>query len=150
MAALGQGLCSSPRDAWVWACSVTAVVSDPLRHYGLYSTSLLHPWGPPGKNTGVGCHCLLHRGSSQRRDQTHVSCGSCTEGTFFTTEPPGRFPLKGYTEQFLWAPYRTQTPHKWRMLAFFIPERTTWGQIKGVQALHTLILRNTPTLEPLL
>ena len=40
----------------------------------------------PGKSTGVGCHCLLrqlwqaglyascHMGSSQTRDQTHVSC----------------------------------------------------------------------------
>ena len=23
-------------------------------------TRLLHPWDSPGKNTGVGCHCLLH------------------------------------------------------------------------------------------
>ena len=41
------------------------------------------------------------RGSSQPRDRTHVSCGSCTTGRFFTTEPPGKLPLKGYTEQFL-------------------------------------------------
>ena len=26
---------------------------------GLQLTSLLHPWDFPGKNTGVGCHCLL-------------------------------------------------------------------------------------------
>ena len=30
------------------------------------------------------------RGSSWPRDQTHVSCGSCTAGGFFTTEPPGK------------------------------------------------------------
>ena len=29
------------------------------------------------------------RGSSQTRDQTHVSCGSCIAGRFFTTESPG-------------------------------------------------------------
>ena len=29
------------------------------------------------------------RGSSQPRDQTRVSCGSCTAGGFFTTESPG-------------------------------------------------------------
>ena len=28
------------------------------------------------------------RGSSQLRDQTPFSCGSCTAGGFFTTEPP--------------------------------------------------------------
>ena len=35
-----------------------------------------YPWDSPGKNTGVGCHFLL-QGSSQPRDQTHVSCDSC-------------------------------------------------------------------------
>ena len=30
------------------------------------------------------------RGSSQPRDQTHVSCGSCIAGGFFTPEPPGK------------------------------------------------------------
>ena len=27
--------------------------------YGLQPTRLLHPWDFPGKNTEVGCHCLL-------------------------------------------------------------------------------------------
>ena len=27
--------------------------------HGLQRTRLLHPWDFPGKNTGVGCHCLL-------------------------------------------------------------------------------------------
>ena len=36
-----------------------AVVSDPQRSHGLQPTRLLHPWGFPGKSTGVGCHCLL-------------------------------------------------------------------------------------------
>ena len=30
------------------------------------------------------------RGSSQPRDQTHISCGSCVAGGFFTPEPPER------------------------------------------------------------
>ena len=30
------------------------------------------------------------RGSSQTRDQTHISCGSCIAGGFFTAEPPGK------------------------------------------------------------
>ena len=30
------------------------------------------------------------RGSFQPRDQTHVSCGSCIAGGFFTTEPLGK------------------------------------------------------------
>ena len=31
----------------------------------------------------------LSRGSSQPRDQTHISCVSYTAGVFFTAEPPG-------------------------------------------------------------
>ena len=30
------------------------------------------------------------RGSSQTRDWTCISCGSCTAGGFFTAEPPGK------------------------------------------------------------
>ena len=35
------------------------MVSDSLRPHGLQPTRLLRPWDFPGKNTGVGCHCLL-------------------------------------------------------------------------------------------
>ena len=40
-------------------CSVTSVVSNSLRPYGLRPTRILCPWDSPGKNTGVGCHALL-------------------------------------------------------------------------------------------
>ena len=30
-----------------------------LRPYGLQPARLLRPWDSPGKNNGVGCHCLL-------------------------------------------------------------------------------------------
>ena len=43
-------------EKWKWSCSV---VSDSSRPHGLQPTRLLRPWGFPGKNTGVGCHCLL-------------------------------------------------------------------------------------------
>ena len=35
--------------------------------------TLLCLWDSPGKNNGVGCHCLS-RGSSQTRDRTQLSC----------------------------------------------------------------------------
>ena len=53
-----------------------SVVSDSLRPRGPLPAWLLCPWDSPGKNSGVGCHFLL-QGSSQPRDQTHVSCDSC-------------------------------------------------------------------------
>ena len=36
-----------------------SVVSDSLQPHGLQPTRLLCPWDSPGKNSGVGCHCLL-------------------------------------------------------------------------------------------
>ena len=36
-------------------------MSDSSRPHGLQPTSFLHPWDFPGKNTGVGCHCLLQQ-----------------------------------------------------------------------------------------
>ena len=39
------------------------------------------------------------RESSQHRDRTCGSCGSCIEGKFFTTEPPGKLPLGPYSTQ---------------------------------------------------
>ena len=42
-------------------CCVASVVSDSVRPHGLQPTRLLRPWDSPGKNTGVGCHFLLHQ-----------------------------------------------------------------------------------------
>ena len=39
-------------------CSVASVVSYSVRPQRRQPT---HPWGSPGKNTGVGCHFLLQR-----------------------------------------------------------------------------------------
>ena len=36
------------------------VVSDSLQSHGPQSSRLLCPWDSSGKNTGVGCHFLLH------------------------------------------------------------------------------------------
>ena len=58
----------------VLSCSV---MSNSLWPYGLLPARLLCSWDFPGKNTGVGCHFLL-QGYFKPRDQTHVSCVSCT------------------------------------------------------------------------
>ena len=57
-----------------------------LRHHGLQPSRLLCPRDFPGKNTGVGCHFLLQRGSSQPRDQTRISC---IGRWILIIEPPG-------------------------------------------------------------
>ena len=49
---------------------------------------LLYPWDSLGKNTGVGSHSLLSRGSSLPRDLTWVSC---TAGRLsLLSEPTGK------------------------------------------------------------
>ena len=50
----------SGRKQCVCVHVVPSVVSDSLRLHGLYPARLLCPWDAPGKNTGVGCHFLLH------------------------------------------------------------------------------------------
>ena len=40
-------------------CQVASVVSDSVRPHRWQPTRLPHPWDSPGRNTGVGCHCLL-------------------------------------------------------------------------------------------
>ena len=47
-----------PNPTWDCSCSV---VSSSLWTHGLQPTRLLHPCDFPGKNTGVGCHFLLHQ-----------------------------------------------------------------------------------------
>ena len=47
-------------DSFPLCCQVASVVSDSVRPHGLQPTRLLRPWDSPGKNTGVGCHFLLH------------------------------------------------------------------------------------------
>ena len=41
------------------SCQVTSVMFDSVRPHRRQPTRLPHPWDPPGKNTGVGCHFLL-------------------------------------------------------------------------------------------
>ena len=41
------------------AAKSLSVVSDSVQPHRLQPTRLPHPWDSPGKNTGVGCHCLL-------------------------------------------------------------------------------------------
>ena len=43
-------------EKWKWSRSV---MFDSQRPHGLQPTRVLRPWDFPGKNTGVGCHCLL-------------------------------------------------------------------------------------------
>ena len=119
-----------PMDRGTWRATVPGVrknwtqltqLSDtptptPLFKLPLFS-SLLHSWGPPGRNTAVGCHASS-RGSSRPRDwtclqccprlqftqwQTWRECGSagkesaCSMGDPGSIPGLGRSPAEGYS-----------------------------------------------------
>ena len=76
---------------YVYACSVTSVVSNSLQPHGSWSTSLLCPWDFPGKNTGVGfqyClqYCLLQAIFLTQRSNPYL----LHTGRFFTAEQLGK------------------------------------------------------------
>ena len=56
------------------AAAVASVVSDSLRPHRWQPTRLPHPWDPPGKNTGVGCHFLLQCIKVKSESEVAHSC----------------------------------------------------------------------------
>ena len=49
-------------NVWKWKVKVKLLSRVWLfETHGLQPSRLLHPWGFPGKSTGVGCHCLFRK-----------------------------------------------------------------------------------------
>ena len=61
------------------------VMSDSVRRYGQPPTRLLCPQDSLGKNTGVGCHVLLHPWDFLGKN-TGVGCHLLFQGIFLTQE----------------------------------------------------------------
>ena len=55
-------------------CQVASVVSNSVRPYRWQPTRLPCPWDSPGKNTGVGCHCLLQCMKVKSESEVAQSC----------------------------------------------------------------------------
>ena len=51
-----------------------SVVSDSVRPQRWQPTRLPHPWDPPGKNTGAGCHFLLQCMKVKSESEVAQSC----------------------------------------------------------------------------
>ena len=56
---------------------VASVASDSVQPHRWQPTRLLRPWDSPGKNTGVGCHFLLHLYSIPTRKYTDTHTYMC-------------------------------------------------------------------------
>ena len=76
-------------------------MSDSLRPRGLQPTRFLCPWGFRGKNTGVGCHFLLHEIFLIQGSNLHLL--RCRQILY--QGPPGKpsVPLKGRRILGTWA-----------------------------------------------
>ena len=73
---------------WWWLYLFTcSVMSDSLQPHRLQPARLLCPRDFPGKNTGVGCHCLL-QGNLPNPGIEPMS--PALTGEFFLSEPPGK------------------------------------------------------------
>ena len=68
-------------------CSVTPVVSDSVRPQRWQPTRLRRPWDSPGKNTGVGCHCLLQCMKMKSESEVAQSCPTPSDP--MDCSPPG-------------------------------------------------------------
>ena len=53
-------------------------MSNAVRPHRQQPTRLCHPWDSPGKNTGVGCHCLLHCVKVKSESEVTQSCPTCS------------------------------------------------------------------------
>src|SRR5574337_615047 len=49
-------------------------MSDSVRPHRQQPTRLPRPWDSPGKNTGVGCHCLLQCMKVKSESEVALSC----------------------------------------------------------------------------
>ena len=54
-------------------------MSDSVRPHRQQPTRLLRPWDSPGKNTGVGCHFLLHCVKVKSESEVARSCPTLSD-----------------------------------------------------------------------
>ena len=80
-----QSITPHPRLG-VGCTPVCSAMSDSLHPHGLQPARFLCPWDFPGKNTGMGCHCLL-QGIFPNPGIEPTS--NTLAGRFFTTAPSG-------------------------------------------------------------
>ena len=75
-------LCCFPSCTYVISHSICVRLFGP---YGLQPARLLCLWDSLGKNTGVGCHFLLHEIFLTQGSNSRLSCLLHWQGGFFTT-----------------------------------------------------------------
>ena len=91
-------ICSACFDSC--CCQVTAVVSDSVRPHRQQPTRLPRPRDFPGKNTGVGCHFLLHCMKVKSESEVAQSCPTLVTPWTAAHQAP---PSMGFSRQEYWS-----------------------------------------------
>ena len=61
-------------------------MSNSVRPHRRQPTRLPHPWGSPGKNTGVGCHFLLQCMKVKSESEVAQSCPTLSDSMGFSRQ----------------------------------------------------------------
>ena len=83
------------------------VVSDSVRPHRRQPTRLPHPWDSPGKNTGVGCHFLLHCMKVKSESEVAQSCPTLATPWTAAYQAP---PSMGFSRQKYWSGVSLPSP----------------------------------------
>ena len=97
-------------------------MSDSVRPQRWQPTRLPHPWGFPGKNTGVGCHFLFQ--CMKVKSESEVAQSFLTLSNPMDCSLPGSF-VHGFSRQEYWSGVPLPSPiHKYaaRKLAELVNE----------------------------
>ena len=75
-------------------------MSDSVRPHRRRPTRLPGPWDSPGKNTGVGCHCLLQRMKVKSESEVTQSCPTLCDPMSAAYQA---LPSMGFSRQEYWS-----------------------------------------------
>ena len=110
-------------------CWVASVVSGSVRPHRRKHTRLPRPWGSPGKNPGVGCHCLLQCRKVKSESEVVQSCPTLSD--LMDCSPPGS-PVPGILQArtLEWVAISSSNAWRWKVkvksLSPVRPSETPW------------------------
>ena len=82
-------------------------MSDSVQPHRRQSTRLPHPWDPPGKNTGVGCHFLFQWVKLKSESEVSLSCRLFETLWTAAYQAP---PSMGFSRQEYWSGFLLPSP----------------------------------------
>ena len=82
-------------------------MSDSVRPHRRQPTRLRHPWDPPGKNAGVGCHFLLQCMKVKSESEVTQSCRTLRDPMDCSLQAPLSM---GFSRQETWSGVPSPSP----------------------------------------